>query len=178
MKRSFIILVSLIILISGFIFYFQTHRQLKNIQTGASSLLEIGEPAPELELKDMTGNIHRLSEYKGKVILVNFWASWCPPCLIEMPSLASLHHKLKDHGFEILAISLDENEKNVKDFIVSQHPPFSIFLDSEGQSAHTFLVYGLPYSVIVDREGKIRHKIFGGQEWDQGNMFEKIKSLL
>ncbi len=141
-------------------------------------ILKIGSLAPNLMVKDVEGKEHKLSDFKGKVVLINFWASWCPPCLIEMPSLASAYQKFKEKGFEILAINLDDKVENAIDFAKKEKIPFKIFLDPSGKSAQDFLVYGLPYTVLLDREGKVRYKVFGGYEWDKGKQLERIQSLL
>lgn len=149
-----------------------------NVPQMAQVPVKVGQMAPNLTLKDRAGKVHSLKDYRGKVVLINFWATWCPPCLIEMPFLASAYQKLKSRGFEVLAISLDENQRAVDAFLKEMKLPFPVLLDPPGISARAYLVYGLPYTVIIDREGRIRHKIFGGYEWDHGKPFEKITSLL
>ena len=141
-------------------------------------ILKIGALAPNLILKDIEGKIVNLKEYRGKVVLINFWASWCPPCLEEMPALAAIYQKLRSKGFEILAISLDDKIQNAIDFVKKEKLPFKVFMDPEGKSAQEYLVYGLPYTVLLDREGKVLFKIFGGHEWDRGKELERIQSLL
>ena len=141
-------------------------------------VLKTGGMAPELEMIDVEGKTHRLSEYRGKVVLINFWATWCPPCIAEMPALESAYVKLRDQGFEILAINLDEQPKSVHQLIQEQKLSFKVFLDPQGKAAQAYLVYGLPYTVVLDREGKIQYKGFGGHEWDQGKDLERLKALL
>lgn len=141
-------------------------------------ILKMGAEAPNLSLTDLHGKKHNLSNFKGKVVLINFWASWCPPCIIEMPSLASLYTKLKDKGFEIIAINLDENEKTARELTQKLKLPFHVFLDPQGKAAQQYLVYGLPYTIVLDKQGKIQFKTFGGHEWDQGKEFERILALL
>ncbi|HBQ21449.1 MAG: hypothetical protein A2Z91_04440 [Deltaproteobacteria bacterium GWA2_38_16] len=143
-----------------------------------NAALKIGESAPNLRLTDMEGKLHELKEYQGKVILINFWASWCPPCIMEMPALTAAYEKLKDKGFEILAISLDDDVKAAQKIAKESKLPFKIFLDPEGHSAQEYLVYGLPYTILLDREGKIQYKAFGEHTWDRGKDFERIQSLL
>lgn len=166
----------------GLAAYFYLNREIidkpKTELDYPNPILKVGGVAPSLDLQDLNGKSHRLEDYRGKVVLINFWASWCPPCLIEMPSLVSVYKQFKDKGFEILAVNLDENEKPVHDFLESLHIPFKVFLDPKGIAAQTYLVYGLPYTVLLDREGKVQFKVFGGHDWDRGEPFEKIKSLL
>lgn len=166
----------------GLAAYFYLNREIvnkpKTEHDYPNPILKVGGVAPSLELQDLNGKSHRLENYRGKVVLINFWASWCPPCLIEMPSLVSVYKQFKDKGFEILAVNLDENVKPVHEFLESLHIPFKVFLDPKGIAAQTYLVYGLPYTVLLDREGKVQFKVFGGHDWDRGEPFEKIKALL
>ncbi len=150
----------------------------KTEQDFPNPVLKTGAMAPELEMTDVEGKTHRLSEYRGKVVLLNFWATWCPPCIAEMPALEAAYAKLKNQGFEILAINLDEQPKAVHKILQDQKLSFKIFLDPQGKAAQAYLVYGLPYTVVLDREGKIQYKGFGGHEWNQGKDLERLKALL
>ncbi|MBI4041694.1 MAG: TlpA family protein disulfide reductase [Deltaproteobacteria bacterium] len=143
-----------------------------------NALLKIGAEPPALELTDVNGREHVLSHYKGKVVLINYWASWCPPCLLEMPSLVSAHRKLKDKGFEVLAINLDEHRKTVLSIIEKFKLPFPVFWDPHGDAARKYLIYGLPYTLILDRKGTVQHKFYGGYEWDTGAKFKLLEALL
>lgn len=185
MKKAyfFVVIFSVVMAIAAYIYWtrlnFNESPSLISYEMeGIPQALQVGQPAPDIALKDLEGKVTQLKDYRGKVVLINFWATWCPPCLTEMPSLVSAYQKLKKEGLEILAINLDENQKPVHKFVDRLRPPFKIFLDPGGNSAQAYLVYGLPYTVILDRQGNIRHKIFGGHSWDNGKPFEKIKSLL
>lgn len=179
-RKSFLVILLFAMVIAGVFFYLNKAllNSPKTEMDFPNPILKTGGIAPNLTLKDISGKIHKLSDYRGKVVLINFWASWCPPCIIEMPSLAAAHKKLKDKGFEVLAINLDENEKVVHELVKKYELPFKIFLDPQGKAAQAYLVYGLPYTIILDRDGKIRFKAFGGHEWDQGKEFERILALL
>lgn len=181
MNARTLFLIVLFLMVGGAAFFYfnrEIVNKPKSEQDYPNPILKVGGVAPSLELSDLDGKTHRLEDYRGKVVLINFWASWCPPCLIEMPSLVSVYKQFNDKGFEILAINLDENTKSVDEFLKSMDIPFKIFLDPKGAAAQTYLVYGLPYTVLLDREGKVQFKVFGGHDWDQGEPFEKIKSLL
>lgn len=180
MNSRLIIFVLLLIMgMMGGYFYISRYGMHPPFEAPSEGMsLKIGEEAPNLELVDLEGKKHQIKDFRGKVLLINFWATWCPPCLIEMPSLSAAYRKLSDRGFEVLAINLDENPKPVQEFVEEQKPSFKIFADPQGRTAEKYLVYGLPYTILVDRQGRIRHKIFGGHEWDKGEAFEKIKSLL
>ncbi|MBI3019189.1 MAG: TlpA family protein disulfide reductase [Deltaproteobacteria bacterium] len=164
------------------VFFFYLNKEVVNSsrieRDFPNPVLKTGTLAPDLEITDIEGKTHKLSEYRGKVVLLNFWATWCPPCLAEMPSLEAAYTKLRDQGFEVLAINLDEQPKTVHKLIQEHKLSFKIFLDPQGKAAHAYLVYGLPYTIVLDREGKIQYKGFGGHEWDQGKELEKLKALL
>lgn len=139
--------------------------------TAVSTKTEVGIGeglrAPDLELMTLQGEKIKLSSYQGKVLLLNFWATWCPPCLAEIPSMIRVYDQLKDKGLEILAINLDENGPQVVPrFLENMKIPFPVFIDPEGKTAEEYQVYGVPHNIIIDREGVIRYKTFGGLEWD------------
>ncbi|OGQ17506.1 MAG: hypothetical protein A3B70_00980 [Deltaproteobacteria bacterium RIFCSPHIGHO2_02_FULL_40_11] len=183
MKKLFALVgVLLILFASIYLFWSRPGNEMRGTPASSSDfpnpVLKKGELPPDLELQDLEGKLDKISNYKGKVVLINFWASWCPPCIIEMPSLVSAHQKLRDRGFEILAINLDEKKEAAQKVIQKQKLPFKVFLDPDGLAAQKYMVYGLPYTIILNREGKIEYKIFGGHEWDKGEQFEMLRSLL
>ena len=110
--------------------------------------------APALTLKDLRGRALRLSDYKGKVLLLNFWATWCPPCRKEMPDLDTLFNRFKDQGFVVLAIS-DEDAAKVSPFIAEGKIAYPILLDPGRKVTESFKVEGIPKSFVYDRAGKL-----------------------
>ncbi len=118
------------------------------------SSLQEGKPAPEFKLKTIDGREVSLSDYRGKVVLINFWATWCPPCKEEMPLFESVYRKYKDRGFEILAVSTDTDIDVVKKFVGEYKLSFVVLYDDKN-IASLYNVQGLPTSFLVDREGKI-----------------------
>ncbi len=116
--------------------------------------LKEGSPAPDFTLKTIDGKEIRLSDLKGKVVLINFWATWCPPCQREMPLFERVYRKYKDRGFEILAISTDAEVSKVKEFIKEYKLSFPVLMDN-GEVSSLYGVQGLPTSFLIDREGKI-----------------------
>lgn len=120
-------------------------------------LIDIGEPAPEITLEDLNGNTVSLKDYKGeKIVLLNFWASWCPPCRAEMPDLDKLYEENKDDDFIVLAVNLGESEDTVKKFIEQNGYGFPVLLDKTQEVGITYQTFSIPTSVMVDKEGKIR----------------------
>ncbi|MDG4811479.1 TlpA disulfide reductase family protein [Hydrogenovibrio sp. 3SP14C1] len=131
-----------------------------------------------LKLNDMNGQSHSLDAYQGKVVLLNFWASWCPPCVHEIPSMTRLKTVLKDQPFEILAANLAEEKPAIQDFL-KQHPVnFPILLDPKGSAVQAWQVFAYPSSYVIDGHGKIRYALFGGHEWDDPLTIQKIQSLI
>lgn len=122
----------------------------------------------------------QLSKYKGKVILLNFWATWCPPCVKEMPSMQRLHDKFPEQDFEIVAISAGESQAAVESFMMELDTEltFPILLDETGRTFKEFDIRGLPMSFLFDREGKLIKTISGSREWDEQREVQMIRSAI
>ncbi len=113
-----------------------------------------GKTAPDFTLKTLSGKVVSLSDYRGKVVLVNFWASWCPPCREEMPLFKRVYEKYKKKGFEILAVSTDSSVDPVKKFVKEHGISFTVLMD-DGKVSSTYGIQGLPTSFLIDRDGRI-----------------------
>jgi thiol-disulfide isomerase/thioredoxin len=136
--------------------------------------------APPLMLRDLAGNPHDLRDYRGKVVLVNFWATWCPPCRAELPSMQRLKTMMRDKPFAILAVDMAETEKEIRDFLrefKEAKPDFTILLDPKGEAMKAWKVHVFPTSFLVDAEGMIRYAVAGSLEWDEADPTSKIESL-
>ena len=114
-----------------------------------------GKQAPDFDLKTIKGDRIRLSDLRGKVVLLNFWATWCPPCRDEMPLFRRVYKKYKDKGFEILAVSTDTDVRVVKKFIREFKIPFPVLMDEKGDLTKLYQVQGIPTSFLIDRDGKV-----------------------
>lgn len=137
-------------------------------------------PAPDFTLQDMDGNDHALSDYRGRVVMLNFWATWCPPCRREMPSMERLHAKFKDRGLEVVAVNQWEDPDLVFEFTgrLSLAPTFAILFDRESRVAEQYGVKGLPTTYLIDRDGNIRFQAIGGREFDHPEVEALIEGLL
>ena len=137
-------------------------------------------PAPDFVLEDMDGEPHPLRDYRGKVVLINFWATWCPPCRREMPSLENLYQKLRDQPFAILAINQWESPDHVFSYMgdLSVFPTFPILFDRKSEISEAFGVKGLPTSVVVDKQGRVVLRAIGGREFDHPEMERAIRALI
>ena len=120
----------------------------------------------EIQLKDASGNWIRLSDYRGKVVFLNFWATWCAACVVEMPAMEKLHRRLKDKDFVMVAINMQESDAQVKAFFEKLNLSFTALLDSNGEVGAGFAVNALPTTFVLDKEGRIVGAAIGPREWD------------
>ncbi|GAM12964.1 redoxin domain-containing protein [Mesobacillus selenatarsenatis] len=128
-----------------------------------SSLRE-GAEAPDFELNTLDGNTIKLSDYRGKKVILNFWATWCPPCKAEMPHMQNFYEEYNDQGVEILAVNLtnmDKGEDEVKKFVEEYGLTFTIPMDEDGNAGTTYQAFTIPTSYILDENGVITKKIVG-----------------
>ena len=137
-------------------------------------------PAPDFALKTLEGTTVRLSALRGKkVVLLNFWATWCPPCRQEMPTLEQIYADYKRKGLEILAINTEPAaEDAVRGFVTELRLTFPVLLDPQGEVSRKYRVPGLPVSVLVDRQGMIRHIGVGYRSWIDREPRREIESVL
>src|ERR1700722_8558175 len=118
-------------------------------------------PAPAVQLHRADGTTVQPSDYLGKVVLIDFWASWCVPCKTSFPALDALYRRERDRGLEVLAINLDEERKAADAFLASRPHVMPVLFDPKGESALAFMVRGMPSSVMIDRAGNIRFTHMG-----------------
>lgn len=136
----------------------------KEETAGASQQVQEGSPAPNFELKTIDGKSVSLSDYKGKKVILNFWATWCPPCKAEMPHMQQFYESKKDRNIEILAVnltSMDKGLESVKTFKQDYGITFQIPLDEDGNAGIKYQAFTIPTSYIIDSKGIIRNKIVG-----------------
>jgi peroxiredoxin len=134
--------------------------------------------APPLELKDSGGKIHRLADYRGKVVLVNFWATWCEPCRDEMPSMQKLRERLAGKPFAILAVNHGESAAQVDAFLKKLPLEFTVLLDPFNEVTRVWKPGILPASFLIGRDGRIRYKVVGEFDWAGEDAAAAIRGLL
>lgn len=135
-------------------------------------------PAPELKANDLKGAPKTLADYRGKVVLLNFWASWCPPCLREMPSMERLRVKMAGRPLAIVALDSAETVDEVNAFLSKMKLGFPILLDPDGSNTKRWKVFALPTTFLLDARGRVRYVLTGPTEWDEGEALAMIESLL
>ncbi|UCB54285.1 MAG: TlpA family protein disulfide reductase [Thiotrichales bacterium] len=137
-------------------------------------------PAPDFTLEDMDEEKHSLSDLRGKVVLLNFWATWCPPCRREMPSMERLHQKLDADNFKVIAINQMEDGDHVFAYIgqLEVDPTFTILFDSDSKVSTSYSVNGLPTTYLIDKQGNIRFRAIGGREFDHPEVEKQIMQLM
>ena len=121
----------------------------------------VGAPAPEIALKDLQGQEVRLSDLHGKVVLLNFWATWCKPCKEEMPAMQASYERLREQGVVVLAVNELEDVEKVAEHIKTHGHTFLVVMDHNNGVANRYGVVGLPASFLIDRQGIVREHIFG-----------------
>ena len=138
----------------------------------------VGGAAPALELSDLQGTKHRLADYRGKVVLVNFWATWCAPCREEMPSIERLRASLEGRPFAVLAVNLAEPQSRIRKFLDAVPVGFPVLLDQDAKTTRAWQAKLLPATYIVGPEGRIRYRHVGDLDWSKPEVRELILGLL
>jgi thiol-disulfide isomerase/thioredoxin len=132
---------------------------------------------PALSLEDLGHKTHALPDYRGRVVLVNFWASWCGPCVMEMPSLQRLQDAMAGKPFTLLAVNVEESSGTVWKFAAKVKIQFPLLLDREGQTAYDWGIDLYPTSFLVDPQGRVQYVAYGPRNWDDPEMIQAIKAM-
>ncbi len=150
------------------------------LQSSKYEPLTVGNVAPDFELPDLEDQTVRLSDFRGKVVFLNFWATWCKPCREEMPSMEILYKNFGKDGLVILAVSIDRvtTKKDIPPFVKSLNLTFPILVDSWGQTDKPYKLMGVPETYIIDREGVLHQKIIGPRDWTRLDNLEVVTQLL
>jgi len=150
-----------------------TEKKLKQ------TLPRVAKPykALDFHLKGTDGKVYTLSQYRGKVVIINFWATWCPPCRYEMPSMERAWKKIRNKGVVMLAINVGEDEDKIFDFTGTYPVSFPILMDIKGTVIAKYPVIGLPTTYIVSPNGMVTHRAVGSREWDDPVLLKQILAL-
>jgi peroxiredoxin len=145
---------------------------------GNPGIINIGEPAPDVVLKDESGSTVKLSDFRGKVVFLNFWATWCLPCVKEMPEMQTMNAAFKDRKFQMLAVSVDLNWEKVNDFYRQYNLDLPTYLDPGHQVTNTFKVFKFPETFIIDANGfVVKHRV-GEDRWASPQNMTYVDSLI
>lgn len=158
-----------------------TIKKLKKHKSGIDIYLKKykGNIAPlAIKLKDAHGSVVSKNNFKGQVTIINFWATWCPPCVEEIPSLNRLKQKMKGLPFELISINYAEDKKTIIDFMKKVNVEFPVLLDQDGSFAKKWNVITYPSTFVIDPNGKIKYGVNAAIEWDNPEFIKKIKELL
>jgi cytochrome c biogenesis protein CcmG, thiol:disulfide interchange protein DsbE len=137
-----------------------------------------GDLTPPLELRDLSGRVHRLADYRGQVVLINFWATWCEPCRDEMPAMQALKTKLGGKPFAVLAVNVAESEVRIDDFLRTMPLDFIVLHDRDSSVMKAWRVRALPASFVVGPDGRIRYSFTGEFEWADDKVVKVISGLM
>lgn len=134
---------------------------------------------PDFSLKDLNGKEVEIKQFKGKVVFLNFWATWCGPCKEEMPGMEILHKQFKEKNFVLLTISVDyEGIKPVREFMSKQQYTFPVLLDPQGETLDLFEVKGIPTTFLIDKKGMMIGKAIGPRDWKSADVFSLVSLLV
>jgi peroxiredoxin len=164
-SRYFLFLLAL----TAGVYFYYVSRHSEGIQKGDS--------APVFTLPSLEGSAS-LERYRGKTVLLNFWATWCPPCIQEMPSLEALHRRFAGKNFQVLTINLDERPQNVEFFLKRTPLTFPILFDPHGDVAALYSTYQLPETYLIDPKGRVLKKYIGPQDWLEQDIVQEIESYV
>jgi peroxiredoxin len=139
---------------------------------------QVGMPAPDFTLPDLEGKLHSLADFRGRVVVLNFWATWCPPCIDEMPSLQRLHQALADRGIAVLAVSVDERFKDVPPFVSKFGLTFPVLYDEGKKVSRKYQTFKYPETYILDRQGRLKSKVVGPRDWAAPTVIRDMVDLL
>lgn len=171
MKHKGIILIVLLAIASIAIIFLPKERSFKEVAV-------VGAPAPQFELKDTDGNLWRLSDLKGKVVFINFWATWCPVCKAEMPFKEGLLKKMQGRPFQMLGITYRDKPGDVKVYVERYGITIPTLMSPDNEVARLYGVTVIPKTFIVDKDGVIRERIFGMRQWDSPESLALIEKWL
>jgi len=173
LKQKSVILVAIFILAIALVIF-----SVKREETPKTKAV-VGLKAPGFLLSDPSGKTYTLSELKGSVIFVNFWATWCPPCVEEMPSIQNLYNGFKDNKeFRMVTILYKDDYQKAIAFMKQNNYTLPILIDSDGKSAKAYGVTGVPETYIVDKQGVLREKVIGPADWSSVQADSLISNLL
>ena len=175
MIRKIIIFSIFVLLTAGSALYAQDSN--KKLEDMGFQVFKEKVSSIDFTLTSITGEKKSLSDYRGKTVLLNFWATWCPPCRSEMPSMEDLYKKMDKNSFEILAVNIQEDKKTVEDFINRNRYTFPVLLDEKGEAASIYQIRSIPTTFLLDKNGFIFAALTGSREWNETEVVRILKEM-
>jgi len=173
LKRKSLVLI--VILLSGIVVFFLTFKKEETPERA----LTVGLDAPEVALGDTSGKRYTLAELRGSVVFINFWASWCQPCIEEMPSIQAIYGRFRgDNRFRMLSVLYRDDYGKAIDYLKGKQYDFPVLTDIGGMTAKAYGVTGVPETYIVDKKGVLREKVIGPADWSSPQAVSLITNLL
>jgi peroxiredoxin len=178
-KFNYRAVILVFLVVAALVILFVLNREKSLFAPFSFNPLKAGQPAPDFTFPGLDGKMVSLSDYKGKVVLVNIWATWCPPCVDEMPSMEKLYRELKDENFEILAVSIDAlGKKAVAPFMKKYNLSFPALMDPDGTIKDLYQTTGVPESFIINKDGILVEKIIGSRNWADPAVVRYLRDLI
>jgi len=168
-RPQLILRLLLVLVVGGFIYAL--------LRPGTSGPA-VGDAAPDFQLSDLDGRTLQLSDYRGKVVVLNFWATWCAPCVQEMPSLNRLVETLGPRGVAVLAVSVDDDEQALRQFVAKNQLKMAVLRDPNGKVSASYQTFQYPETYILDRQGRLVQKVIGGEDWSTPRVASFFEQLL
>lgn len=165
MRRAFSFIISITWLLLGLIACYSGTRPPR-----------IGSPAPDFTVRDSQHAI-TLSQLKGQIVVLNFWATWCPPCIEEMPSLVQMQERMKGKGITVLAVSVDVDDSNYRRFLKDHNVNLLAVRDADQKSNQLYGTFKFPETYIIDRNGVVRRKFIGAVDWTEPDVIDYLGKL-
>jgi len=170
-QQEFAAKLGLLGFVTFFVIFFSQPR-------GQFSAPALGETVPNFTLRNETGQVVALGDFRGKIVVLNFWATWCPPCIEEMPSLNRLAEQYADKGLQIIGLSVDEDADAYQEFLSRNKISFLTLRDASRNSSDRYGTFKLPESYIISREGRLLRKVIGAADWTSQEMLTYFEGLL
>ena len=145
---------------------------------GQYSAPALGEMVPNFTLRDETGKVVALGEFRGQIVVLNFWATWCPPCIEEMPSLNRFAERYQGKGIQVIGLSVDENAEAYQEFLASNQIKFLTLRDPAHNTSYVYGTFRFPETYIINREGRLLRKVIGAIDWASPQEFKYFDDLL
>ena len=178
LKRYYLLYLLLAILVAVVIYRVQTPVD-SQVKIKSQVGLEVGMQAPDFTLRNLNGNLEGLSEFKDQVVVLNFWATWCAPCLEEMPAFEKLYRRYRSQGLTVIAVSLDKGETSKVAKFVDEHSlTFPVLLDLDGIAERIYPSFTIPFTYVIDKKGRIAARVDGAKNWSSNETFAALDILI